>query len=262
LIVEKLQVNIKDKMEEFDALWISSLTQATAKAKPDNGVLDASSRIAAISEILDITTKPIIYDGDDGGPTEHFISTIHELERLGVSSIIIEDKIGLKRNSLLEENTQQQDTIENFCYKITAGKTHQITEDFMIIARIESLILGKGVDDALNRAQAYLAAGADAIMIHSKSSTFDEIKTFAQKYNELPNRKPLVVVPSTYDFITEEELMQQGINVVIYANQLLRAAYPAMLKTATSILENHRAKEASESYCMPIKDFINLIPGG
>ena len=263
LIVEQTQVDVNGKKEEFDALWISSLTQATAKAKPDNGFLDASTRIAALSEILDVTTKPIIYDGDSGGPIEHFVFTVRELERLGVSAIIIEDKVGLKKNSLFgTEVKQEQDTIENFCNKIASGKANQVTDNFMIIARIESLILEKGMDDAFNRAKAYLKAGADGIMIHSRSKVFDEIKEFTQLYNQLPNRKPLVVVPSSYAQVTESELVENNINVVIYANQLLRAAYPAMVRVAQSILTHHRAKEASDEYCMSIREIINLIPGG
>lgn len=263
LIVEQTQVDNNGKKEEFDALWISSLTQATAKAKPDNGFLDASTRIAALSEILDVTTKPIIYDGDSGGPAEHFVFTVRELERLGVSAIIIEDKIGLKKNSLFgTEVKQQQDNIEDFCDKIASGKANQVTENFMIIARIESLILEQGLEDAITRAKAYLEAGADGIMIHSRSKVFDEIKEFTHLYNQLPNRKPLVVVPSSYAYVTEEELIENNINVVIYANQLLRAAYPAMVNAAKSILTNHRAKEASEEYCMSIREIINLIPGG
>lgn len=263
LIVEQTVVDNNGYPEEFDALWISSLTQATAKAKPDNGFLDASTRIAALSEILDVTTKPIIYDGDSGGPAEHFVFTVRELERLGVSAIIIEDKIGLKKNSLFgTEVKQQQDNIEDFCDKIASGKANQVTENFMIIARIESLILEQGMEDAITRAKAYLEAGADGIMIHSRSKVFDEIKEFTRLYNQLPNRKPLVVVPSSYAYVTEEELVENNINVVIYANQMLRAAYPSMVNVAKSILTHHRAKEASEEYCMSIREIINLIPGG
>ena len=263
LIVEQTQIDNNGKKEEFDALWISSLTQATAKAKPDNGFLDASSRISALSEILDVTTKPLIYDGDSGGPAEHFAFTVKELERLGVSAIIIEDKIGLKKNSLFgTEVKQQQDTIENFCNKIATGKANQVTEDFMVIARIESLILEQGMEDAITRAKAYLEAGADGIMIHSRSKVFEEIKEFAKRYNQLPNRKPLVVVPSSYSSVTEEELVANNINIVIYANQMLRAAYPAMVNVAKSILQHHRAQEASDDYCMSIREIINLIPGG
>lgn len=263
LIVEQTTIDNNGYDEEFDAIWISSLTQSSAKAKPDNGFLDASTRISALGEILDVTTKPIIYDGDSGGPAEHFVFTVRELERLGVSAIIIEDKIGLKKNSLFgTEVVQEQDSIENFCNKITSGKANQITKTFMIIARIESLILEKGMDDALNRAKAYLEAGADGIMIHSRSKKFDEIKEFAGRYGELPNKKPLVVVPSSYSYVTERELVENGISVVIYANQMLRAAYPAMVNVAKSILKHHRAKEADEQYCMSIKEIINLIPGG
>ena len=263
LIVEQTQIDNQGKKEEFDALWISSLTQATAKAKPDNGFLDSSSRISSMSEILDVTTKPIIYDGDNGGPAEHFVFTVRELERLGVSAIIIEDKVGLKKNSLFgTEVEQEQDSIVDFCGKIASGKAAQVTDDFMIIARIESLILEKGLDDAIERAKAYLKAGADGIMIHSRSKTFDEVKAFCDVYNSFPERKPLIVVPTSYSYVTEEELVDNKINVVIYANQMLRAAYPSMVNVARSILTHHRAKEASEEYCMSIKDIINLIPGG
>ncbi len=263
MIVEQTVIDNNGYPEEFDALWISSLTQATAKAKPDNGFLDSTTRIAALSEILDVTTKPIIYDGDSGGPAEHFVFTVRELERLGVSAIIIEDKVGLKKNSLFgTEVKQEQDSIENFCNKIASGKANQVTNNFMIIARIESLILEQGMEDAITRAKAYLEAGADGIMIHSRSKVFDEIKEFTRLYNQLPNRKPLVVVPSSYAYVTEEELIANNINVVIYANQMLRAAYPAMVNVAKSILTHHRAKEASEEYCMSIREIINLIPGG
>lgn len=262
LIAENVSVMNGNKKEEFDAIWISSLTQSAAKAKPDIGYLDTTSRLDVISDILDVTTKPIIYDGDSGGPAEHFVFTVKALERVGVSAVIIEDKIGLKKNSLFgTEVKQEQDSIENFCEKIKLGKQAQVTDNFMIIARVESLILEQGMEDALRRTKAYIEAGADGIMIHSRSKEFTEIKNFMAEYNKFDNRKPVVVVPSSYSHVTEEELAENGINIVIYANQLLRAAYPAMVKTAQTILENHRAKEVSESLCMPIKQIITLIPG-
>ncbi len=262
LIVENTFIEENNKKIEFDGIWISSLTQSAAQAKPDIGYLDTTSRMSTLNDILEVTTKPIIYDGDNGGPTEHFIFTVKTLERLGVSAIIIEDKIGLKKNSLFgTEVEQKQDTPEDFALKIHAGKQAQVTENFMIIARIESLILEKGMEDAISRAKTYLNAGADGIMIHSRKNTFDEIKEFASIYNKLPNRKPLIVVPSSYSTVTEDELIKNGINIVIYANHLLRAAYPAMVNTAKSILGNHRCKEASDDYCMKIKDIITLIPG-
>ena len=262
LIVEHVNINESGRKKEFDGIWISSLTQSAAKAKPDIGYLDTSSRMAVLDDILDVTTKPIIYDADNGGPIEHFVFTVRSLERLGVSAVIIEDKVGLKKNSLFgTEVQQQQDSIEDFCRKIKAGKAACVTEHFMIIARIESLILGKGQEDAINRARAYLNAGVDGIMIHSCQKNFDEIKTFCAEYNKIPNRRPLVVVPSSYAQVTEEELSDNGINIVIYANQLLRSAYPAMVKTAESILTHHRAKEASDEYCMKLSDIITLIPG-
>lgn len=262
LIVEKTYISQNNQIIEFDGIWISSLTQSAAKGKPDTGYLDTVSRMETLNDILDITTKPIIYDGDNGGPIEHFIFTVKTLERLGVSAIIIEDKVGLKKNSLFgTEVLQQQDTKEEFAKKIKAGKQARVTDNFMIIARIESLILEQGIDDAISRAKEYINAGADGIMIHSKMKEFNEIKEFTQKYNALEHRKPLVVVPSSYNSVTEEELINNGVNIVIYANHLLRSAYPAMVNAAKSILENHRCKEASDKYCMPINEIITLIPG-
>ena len=262
LIVENTSIMENNRKIEFDGIWISSLTQSAAQAKPDIGYLDTTTRMTTLNDILEVTTKPIIYDGDNGGPQEHFMFTVKTLERLGVSAIIIEDKIGLKKNSLFgTEVFQEQDNPEDFAEKIKAGKQAQVTDLFMIIARIESLILEQGMEDAISRAKTYLDAGADGIMIHSRQKSFDEIKEFAKLYNQLPNRKPLVVVPSSYNQVTEQELIDSGINIVIYANHLLRAAYPAMVNAAKSILEHHRCKEASEDYCMKIKDIITLIPG-
>ncbi len=262
LIVENASVKENGKKLEFDGIWLSSLTQSAAKAKPDIGYLDTTSRTDVLNDILEVTTKPIIYDADSGGPTEHFVFTVRSLERLGVSAVIIEDKIGLKRNSLFGTEVEQaQDNIPHFCQKIKAGHAARVTDTFMIIARIESLILNAGMEDAITRAKAYLEAGADGIMIHSRKTDGEEIKEFCRLYNQLPNRKPLVVVPSAYNHIYESELAELGANIVIYANQLLRAAYPAMMNAATSILQHHRAKEASDDFCMKLKDIITLIPG-
>ncbi len=262
LIVENTFIEKNNRKIEFDGIWISSLTQSAINGKPDIGYLDTTTRLSGLNDILDITTKPVIYDGDNGGPTEHFTFTVKSLERLGVSAIIIEDKTGLKKNSLFGTEVEQtQDSIEQFSQKIKAGKNVQVKEDFMIIARVESLILQKGMNDALERAQAYLDAGADGIMIHSREKTFNEVKEFASKYNKFENRKPLIVVPSSYADVTERELVENGINIVIYANHLLRAAYPSMVDAAKSILENNRCLEASVEHCMSIKEIINLIPG-
>jgi phosphoenolpyruvate phosphomutase len=262
IIAENTHITQDNMLKEFDAIWISSLTQSAARGKPDNGYLGTTSRLETIYDILAVTTKPIIYDGDNGGYLEHFVATVKSLEMIGVSAIIIEDKIGLKKNSLFGiEGDQIQDSIEEFSNKISLGKQVLLSNDFMIFARIESLILEKGLDEALMRAKAYIEAGADGIMIHSRSKSFDEVKEFANNYNKFENRKPLIVVPSSYDSVTERDLIENKINIVIYANQLLRAAYPAMAETARLILENDRAKEASEKYCMSINDIINLIPG-
>lgn len=263
LIVEKTKVEKDGQIREFDGMWVSSLCDSTAKGKPDIELVDFTSRLNTVNDILEVTTKPIILDGDTGGQVEHFVYTVRSLERLGVSAIIIEDKVGLKKNSLFGTEVEQtQDSVENFCRKISEGKKVQVTDDFMIIARIESLILKAGMDDAIKRAKAYIEAGADAIMIHSKEKSPQEIFEFCSKYNEFEKRVPLVVVPSSYCQVTETELMEKGVNIVIYANHLIRSAYPAMVNTAKSILENERALEASEKYCMPIKEILTLIPGG
>lgn len=259
LIVEKTKLIKNNKVLEFDGIWISSLTDSTSKGKPDTAAVDVTSRINTIEEVLEITTKPIIVDGDSGGLTEHFVYTVKTLERLGVSAIIIEDKIGSKRNSLFGTEAQQfQDDVKNFSQKITSGKRAQITDDFMIIARIESLILKAGMDDALIRASAYIKAGVDGIMIHSKEKNPKEILEFCREYRKLKHRVPLVTVPSTYSKITERELEKAGVRIVIYANQLLRSAYPAMKKVAETILKNGRASEV-EADCMSIKDILTLI---
>jgi len=259
VIVEKAQVKKAEKIHEFDAIWLSSLTDSTSKAKPDIECVDFTSRLNTVNDILEVTTKPIIYDGDSGGLPEHFVFMVRSLERLGVSAVIIEDKTGLKQNSLIETgNAQRQDSIENIAHKIREGKAAQVTDDFMVIARCESLITGAGLDDAVKRTKAYIEAGADGIMMHSKSKTPDEIFSFCEHYRTFEKQVPLVVVPSTYAQVTEKELEESGVNIVIYANQLLRSAYPAMKQTAETILQHERAKEAGDS-CMPISEILSLI---
>lgn len=259
LIAEKtVEVN-GDNIDQFDCMWISSLCDSTAKGKPDIELVDMTSRFRTIEEVMEVTTKPIIFDGDTGGLTEHFVYTVRSLERMGVSAVIIEDKTGLKKNSLFgTEVCQTQADTEEFCKKISAGKRAQLSEDFMIIARIESLILERGMDDALNRARAYVKAGADGIMIHSRRNEPDEILEFCDRFRADNKSTPITVVPSCFNSITEEELAAHGVNICIYANQLLRAAFPAMENAARSILRNHRAKEI-DSQLMPIKEIITLI---
>lgn len=260
LIAEKTVVDTGEgKLDQFDAMWVSSLCDSTAKGKPDIELVDMTSRFRTIDDIMEVTTKPIIFDGDTGGLTEHFVYTVRSLERMGVSAIIIEDKTGLKKNSLFgTEVKQTQDTIENFCAKIAAGEKVKLTDEFMIIARIESLILEQGMDDALKRAAAYVEAGADGIMIHSRKKDPAEILEFCDKFRETDKETPIVVVPSSFNTITNEELAQHGVNIVIYANQLTRSAFPAMQQTATDILKYHRAKEVDDRL-MPIKQIITLI---
>ena len=262
LIAEHTSVEVNGQHREFDGMWASSLTDSTSKGKPDIEAVDLTTRLHDLNDTLEVTTKPVIYDGDTGGKLEHFVFTVRTLERLGISAVIIEDKVGLKQNSLFGTDAiQTQDTIEGFCNKIKAGKDAQITRDFMIISRCESLIAGKPVDDALERCHAYVAAGADGVMIHSKNKSGEDIKEFCQRFREKDPHTPIVAVPTTYNQFTEEELAAWGINIVIYANHMLRSAYPAMVKCAETILETSRSLEASEKYCMPIKQILNLIPG-
>ncbi len=261
LIVENVSIENDDgKPEAFDAIWVSSLTDSLAKGKPDSEVVDRSSRIATINEILEVTTKPIIVDGDTGGHVEHFVGTVRTLERLGVSAVVIEDKTGLKRNSLhvqAVDHRQEQKSV--FAAKVKAGIDARVHDEFMIIARIESLIVGTGHNDALDRAKAYLRAGASAIMIHSKDKTGEDIRKFAGAYNKLPAKKPLMLVPTSYNTFYEDELTEWGADIIVYANHLLRAAYPAMELSATTILKNHRAFE-TDVLATPVEDFLKMFP--
>lgn len=260
LIVENTVVHQDGGAHQFDAMWISSLCDSTAKGKPDIELVDMTSRFRTIEDITEVTTKPIIFDGDTGGKTEHFVYTVRSLERLGVSMVIIEDKTGLKKNSLFgTEVVQTQDSIENFCDKIRAGKKAQRTREFMICARIESLILEQGMEDALTRAFAFVEAGADAIMIHSRKKDPSEIQEFIEKFRAKDGTTPIVLVPTSFNSVTEEEWKERGANIIIYANQLMRAEVPAMQKAAQMILENHRAQEC-DAMLMPFKDIIRMIP--
>ena len=260
LIVENTVVEENGGAHQFDAMWVSSLCDSTAKGKPDIELVDMTSRFRTIDDICEVTTKPIIFDGDTGGLTEHFVYTVRSLERMGVSMVIIEDKTGLKKNSLFGTEVQQtQASIPDFCEKIRAGKKAQRTKDFMICARIESLILERGMEDALERAFAFTDAGADAIMIHSRKKDPAEIFEFVAKYREKNKTTPIVVVPTSFNTVTEEEFKECGVNIIIYANQLTRTGFPAMQNAAEMILKNHRAKECDD-ICMPFKDIIRLIP--
>ncbi len=260
LIAEKTTVVQEGKTYQFDAMWVSSLCDSTAKGKPDIELVDMTSRFRTIDDIMEVTTKPIIFDGDTGGLAEHFVYTVRSLERMGVSMVIIEDKCGLKKNSLFGTDVAQtQDSIENFSAKIRAGKKALKTKDFMICARIESLILERGMDDALARAAAFAKAGADAIMIHSRKKDPAEIFEFLERFRAQDAVTPVVLVPTSFNSVREDEFKRRGANVVIYANQLTRSGFPAMQKTAETILANHRALEA-DAQCMPIKKIITLIP--
>lgn len=261
LIAETASAQRDGRAVEFDGMWSSSLTDSTARGKPDIEAVDISSRLQTINELFEVTTKPLVFDGDTGGKPEHFIFTVRSLERLGVSAVIIEDKEGLKRNSLFGTDAQQtQSSIADFSSRLAIGKSAQVTDDFMVIARLESLILEQGMDDAVERANAYVQdGGADALMIHSRQKQPDEIFEFCDRISKLREQVPIVAVPTSYHQTTEEELADHGVNVVIYANHLLRAAYPAMVKVAESILGHGRALEA-DPHLAPIKDALAIIP--
>ena len=259
LIVEKLNAIQKGKYFEFDGMWSSSLADSAIRGKPDNQSVDYSTRILGLNEILDVTTKPIIFDADNGGRIEHIPYLIKSLDRAGISAVVIEDKVGLKKNSLFKDQSEvKQDTINNFCKKIKKANNSKVSDDLLIVARIESLILGKGVGDALKRAETYSQAGADAILIHSKEKKPNEIFNFAKQFKKSKHFKPMIAVPSTYSATKEKDLIKEGFKIVIYANHFLRAAYPAMIKTAKNILKYQRSFE-SEKKIAPIKDIINLI---
>jgi len=261
LLVERLQVEDAGRTREFDGMWASSFTDATTRGKPDIEAVDFSARITTVNDILEVTTKPMLFDANTGGRPEHLAFTVRSLERLGVSGVVIEDKVGLKNNSLLgSDHRQAQDSSEGFSIKIRAAVRARLTDDFLVVARIESLILGNGMDDAVQRARDYIAAGADAILIHSRSRTPDEILAFCARYSRLDTRKPLVVVPSSYSVVYERELEAAGVSVVVYANQLLRAAYPAMARVARSILEHGRAFDCEDD-CTPLEEALRLVPG-
>ena len=261
LIIENLEVQKDDGVHRYDGMWSSSLTDSTSKGKPDIEAVDLTTRLQGLTDILECTTKPIIFDGDTGGKTEHFVFTVRTLERNGVSAIIIEDKVGLKKNSLFgTEAKQELADVENFCHKISEGKKAQVTKDFMIIARLESLIAGHSVDEALERAFAYVKAGADGVMIHSKEKHGNDIKEFCERFRKEYEKVPIVLVPTTYNQFTEKELASWGANIIIYANHMLRASYPAMLKAAQTILEAERSLEVNDM-CLSIKQILELIPG-
>jgi phosphoenolpyruvate phosphomutase len=260
LIVEHCEVQNAEGSRSFDGMWLSSLTDSASKGKPDIEAVDLTSRLHSLTDILECTTKPVIFDGDTGGIAEHFVFTVRTLERNGISAVIIEDKAGLKKNSLFGTEVKQElIPPEEFCGKIAAGKKAQITRDFMIIARLESLIAGGTVGEALSRANEYVKAGADGVMIHSKEKSGADIKEFCAAFRKEHKHIPVVLVPTTYNQFTEKELSGWGANIIIYANHLLRSSYPAMVNTAKSILEHERSLEA-DAQCMPIKQILELIP--
>ena len=205
-----------------------------------------------LTEILESTTKPIIYDEDKIITSSYLNYTIQNLESNGISAIVIRDQIARKNDEVYDE--------KDFCNMIKEGKKAQITQDFMIIARIEEMLYGKNVDDAVKKAISCVMSGADAILIESNDSKGNNIKEFCEKFRkEYPNT-PIAVIPSNFKELTEKEMAEWGVNIIIYENQMLRASYPAMKKCAETILKNQRSLEAN-NLCMPIKEILTLIPG-
>ena len=259
LIIEKLKVDVKNISEEFDGLWCSSLADSAVRAKPDNQSVDLTTRVNSLNDILETSTKPIMFDADNGGSLEQLPYVVKNLERLGVSAMVMEDKVGSKKNSLFDDQSgSKQDTISNFCKKLKLASKSRVTNDLLIVARIESFILNKGISDALKRAEAYSRAGADLILIHSKAKTAKEIFSFSKLYKKSKYFKPMVCVPSTYSDTHEKDLIINGFKVVIYANHLLRSIYPAMIKTAKSILKNKKSRNI-ERNISSVKEIISLI---
>ncbi len=259
LIVENISFQDKSGINSYDGMWSSSLTDSVSRGMPDNQSVDYSIRTQGVNAIMSVTTKPLIFDVDNGGQIEHLKFVVRDLERAGASAIVMEDKIGLKKNSLFKDQKgAKQDSIKNFAKKIRVAKDAANNKDFLVIARIESIILGKSINDALTRANAYSKAGADCILIHSKSDTPKEIFTFARKFKKSKYYKPLVCVPSTYSKVKERELVKEGFKIIIYANQLLRSAYKSMNMTATNILKNKRAFEVDKNITK-IKEILTLI---
>ncbi len=259
LIVENLKIEKGDKIETFDAMWSSSLTDSTLRGKPDNQSVDYSTRISGLNEIMDVTTKPVIFDGDNGGRVEHIKFLVRSLERAGVSALVLEDKSGLKKNSLYKNQSGvRQESIKKFCKKLSVASSSKISDDFYVIARIESFILGKNLNDAINRAESYVKSGADAILIHSKEKEPKEIFDFSKKFLKSKYYRPIVAVPSTYSKTFEKDLIKNGVKIVIYANHLLRSSYPSMVNTAKSILKDQRTFKI-EKNLTPINQILDLI---
>jgi phosphoenolpyruvate mutase len=259
LIVENINYSEKNKFYEFDCMWSSSLTDSVSRGMPDNQSVDYSTRIQGINDIFNVTTKPLIFDIDNGGQIEHLPNIVKKLERAGVSALIMEDKVGLKKNSLFsDQKNVKQDSIKSFCKKIIKAKNSTLSDDFFVISRIESLILGKSVNDALKRAIAYSKAGTDCIMIHSKEKNPKQIFEFSQRFLKTKFARPLVAVPSTYSKTYERELIKNGFSIVIYANHLLRSSYFSMVNTAKQILKNKRSFETEKSIT-PLSKILELI---
>jgi len=262
LIAQMCSVKKEENVIEYDGFWESSFTDSASKGIPDAEIVGYDSRLVTIDEILNVTSKPMIIDGDTGGSAAQFEYLVRKLGRLGVSGIIIEDKMFPKRNSLDKDAKQILEDPEVFSQKIQRGQEVKLGEDFFIIARIESLIAGRSLNDAVSRARQYIIAGADGIMIHSKKDTPNDILSFASEYEkiciELKRRPILVCVPTTYNLITDKELHDHGFNVIIHANQMLRAAHKSMKKVSEVMLRNDRGFEA-EALCSPVSEVFSDV---
>jgi len=205
----------------FEGVWASGLEISASHASPDASILTMSDSLVAAIDMVDSVSIPVVADCDTGfGNSNNVIQMVKKYESAGVAAVCIEDKLFPKMNSYIP-GRQELASIPEFVGKIKAGKNAQKTEDFMIFARVEALIAGWGMEEALKRAKAYADAGADAILIHSKQKTPDEIIEFVKAWN---NYRPVIIVPTSYSCFTEEQMKELGIKMVIYANQGLRAA--------------------------------------
>ena len=249
LIIENTVVTVNNMKHEFDAMWAGSFTDSASKGKPDIDTVDLTTRLHELNDSLEVTTKPIVFDGLTGGEADRFVFAVRTLERLGISAIVIKDSLE-KRHSALED-------IVVFCNKIQSGKHAQLTDDFMIIARCDSLIAGDSVRKAVERSMAYVKAGADGIMIHSQDGP-EQIRNFCMEFRKAEPKVPVFVMPSTYSEVYEDDIIKWGANAVIYANNLLRSSYPAMVNCAETILRNGRAFEA-DSICVAKEEIQRIV---
>lgn len=241
----------------FDAIWASGFgISASLKCIPDASFVTLTEQLDIERNMVEAVTIPVIADCDTGyGNALNVMRTVNDHERAGVAAICIEDNVFPKRCSFYAGVRRELISIDEHCGKIKAAKAAQTVPDFMVIARTEALIAGWGQEEALKRAEAYAESGADAVLIHSKSSTFDELKSVARAWS---GRVPLVVVPTIFDGVTAAELEQAGFKIVIYANQVIRAGIKAMREALTVIKQDTKPGSVNDRI-VPLKEVYQLV---